>query len=693
MQTMSITRVLAALALLFAGHVAAQDFVGSEACARCHQDAYAKWRQSDHWHAMQIASDSSVLGDFSDASFDYHGVRSRFYRRNGAFLVETTNDKGQLQEFTIAYTLGFYPLQQYLVGFPDGRLQALSISWDSRPAAQGGQRWYHLYPDENITAADPLHWTGAFQNWNARCASCHTTNLAKNYSRRNNRYATQWSEINVGCEACHGAGSKHMAWARGGGKAAAKGLLVDIRRSASRQLEVCAGCHSRRSELQQRDIAADFASNYQLSPLLEGRYHADGQILDEVYEAGSFLQSRMHQNAVSCANCHEPHSNALRVQGNGLCLQCHAAPGYDTREHHFHSAGSSGAQCVNCHMPQQTYMGVDRRRDHSFRVPDPVASVVLGVPNACTQCHTGLGDQWASDFLVARTGRTTPRYPHAAAFAAARNGDVQSAPALLALARNADYPAILRATALLESRRFPSAQHLEVALAALQSPEPLLRANAVTALDYLEPARRLQLLQPLLADPAKAVRMAVARQLADLPTAQVARGQRAGFARLLDEYAASLAFNADMPESMSDLGLLHAARGSLTAAEQDLLHARKLAPAYLPAMLNLADVYRAQQRDHLGEAVLNEAQAIHPESGDVQYALGMLYVRTGRRPAALPLLRRAVALSPANAVYVHVYSVALAESGRTSEAIRVLEAALQRFPDNAQLRATLRAYQ
>ena len=363
-----------------------------------------------------------MLGDFNDARFEYFGTTSRFFTRDGAYFVETDDAAGKLQTFRIAYTFGWYPLQQYLVEFPDGRLQALSISWDSRPESAGGQRWYHLYPDAAITPGDPLHWTGAFQNWNSRCATCHSTGLTKGYSEQENRYQTRWKELTVGCEACHGPGSRHVAWAggervaarQGPGRAARCGVAARQRHAAdpqrtgaamSAQLQVCSGCHSRRTELQQPDTAAGFFDNYLLSPLLEGLYHADGQILEEVYETGSFLQSRMHQNHVSCTNCHEPHGARLRATGNALCLQCHEPAKFQDRTHFFHEPGSAGAQCVNCHMPQQTYMGVDERRDHSFRVPDPVASVQFGVPNACTQCHKDRDDRWAADFMTRRTGQ------------------------------------------------------------------------------------------------------------------------------------------------------------------------------------------------------------------------------------------------------------------------------------------------
>jgi len=216
--------------------------------------------------------------------------------------------------------------------------------------------------------------------------------------------------------------------------------------------------------------------------------------------------------------------------------------------------------------------------------------------------------------------------------------------------------------------------------------------NAVAALNDLNPELRIRYLQPLLDDPAKAVRIAVAQQLTGLPSEQVPLGLRAQLDKLLAEYEGSLLFKADMPESMSDLGLFHAARGDLPSAERALLHARKLAPAYLPAMLNLSDVYRARGRDDLGEVILDEALAKYPDSGDANHALGLLYVRTGRAPASVSLFQRASLLSPANAQYVYVYGVALAEVGRLNDAIGVLEAALQRFPGDPQISEALQAY-
>lgn len=340
---------------------------------------------------------------------------------------------------------------------------------------------------------------------------------------------------------------------------------------------------------------------------------------------------------------------------------------------------------MNCHMPQETYMGVDVRRDHSFRVPDPVASVELGVPNACMQCHKDRGNRWAADFVSQRTGRKDLRYPYGALLSAARKNTASVLPGLLAYAGDKGNPPILRSIALLESARFPSPQQVEAVSASLTSPDPLVRLGGVSALSNLDSNERLVRLQPLLADPSKSVRMEVARQLINVPLAQAP-------AKLFEEYKESLLYNADMPESMNDLGLFLAAQGDADGAEKAIRQALKLAPRYLPAMLNLSDIYRAQRRDDLGETVLSEAMTEYPESGDVRHALGLLYVRTRRTKESVALFEQASRLAPDNPQYALVYAVALVESGKRAEGVQVLQAAARRFPENEAIRQALESY-
>ena len=539
-------------------------FVSSEKCASCHQTEYQEWMGSHHWHAMEPASLESVLGDFDNVEFTHFDTISLFYTKDGKYFVRTENAAGALEDFEISYTFGVYPLQQYLIKFPDGRIQTLSIAWDSRPEQRGGQRWYHLYPEEKIDYQDIRNWTGAFQNWNSGCAACHTTGLQKNYSQADDRYETRWAEINVACESCHGKGSDHLEWAtakagasNSGATISGKGLTVSLadsgiwrypddgptrRRSGGNsngQTEICATCHSRRAEISERDVRNSFLDGHNLALLESILYYPDGQVQDEVYVYGSFLQSKMYKEGVTCSNCHNPHSLKIKIEDNGLCLQCHKAEVFDASEHHFHKQASAGARCVNCHMPETTFMGIDGRRDHSFRIPDPASSELTGAPNACVQCHADRENAWASKNIQEWYGATGVRYKHTEILAKARANDSTILPGLLSLAHDEDTPSIIRATALLESGRFPSRETVQSASTALNSADPLIRLGAVRSLDFLPPPDKYRLLQPLVRDPVKSVRTEVARKLADVPVEQLPFEYRAELTALFTEFVES----------------------------------------------------------------------------------------------------------------------------------------------------------
>jgi len=303
---------------------AASLFVGSTACAGCHAKVMEAWRGSHHQLAMQEANASTVLGNFDDAKFKYSGIESRFFKRDGKFMVRTDGPDGRLADFEIKYTFGVWPLQQYLIEFPGGRYQTLGIAWDARAKGEGGQRWFHLYPGEKIDHKDQLHWTGLYQNWNLQCAACHSTNLKKGYDAASNTYKTTFNEINVACEACHGPGSRHVGWAKQARPPylaqSDKGLMVLKSRwneawnlpaadaktaqrdqpAADTLMNVCAACHARRSTIiEEVQAGAPLEETHRLALLTQPNYHADGQQRDEDYTWGSFLQRWTRPSPVS----------------------------------------------------------------------------------------------------------------------------------------------------------------------------------------------------------------------------------------------------------------------------------------------------------------------------------------------------------------------------------------------------------
>jgi predicted CXXCH cytochrome family protein len=692
--------------------VAAATFVRSETCAGCHRAEAELWRASQHRLAMRHATDKTVLGDFNNASFDYYGVHSRFFRRDGKFLVETDGADGKLATFEVNYTFGVDPLQQYLVEFPDGRLQALSLAWDSRPQYQGGQRWFHLYPDEEIKHDDVLHWSKLNQNWNFMCAECHSTGVRKNYDAANDRFATTFAEISVGCEACHGQGSAHVGWARaqqswwpfGKSDDPKMGLLVrfDERRDivwrrdpatgkpqrnftpplVRKETETCGLCHARRGSFSEDWMPGRWLSDtHVVSALARGLYHADGQMRDEVYNYGSFKQSRMFAAGVTCGDCHEPHGAKLRASGDGLCLQCHAGEKYAAVAHHRHEALNPPPSCASCHMPERAYMVVDRRHDHSFRVPRPDLSVKLGTPNACNDCHGDKPAAWAAAAVETwhgpiRKGLQT----YAEAFHAAWTDQADAAALLAVVASDRHAPAMARASALSELGSRLSPSNMSLARTGLSDPDPMVRIGALDMLQNVPAAQLWPVVSPLLSDSNRGVRIRTASLLAAVPTASQPPADRERFERAAAEFIAAQRLNADRPEARSTLGNFFARRGRPAEAEVEYRAALRLSRQHAPAAINLADLYRSLGRDAEGESVLRAAIAASPRDAGLHHALGLALTRLKRPDDALAELRHAAELDPERTRYAYVYGVALHSAGRTGEAMAVLKENLTRHP-------------
>ena len=683
-------------------------WVGAARCAGCHAREAAAWRGSDHDRAMEAPA--ARLGDFANARFERDGAVTTFFEREGRAFVRTPGPDGRVADFEVAYTFGFAPLQQVLLPLPSGRLQALPVAWDARPRAAGGQRWYALDPDEAATPGDVLHWSQLAHNWNGSCADCHSTNLRKGYDLATDAYRTTWSEVDVACEACHGPGARHVAWAESGAAGGDPALAVRLGEEPGRwrfaagaaiaqrepplrrhgELEVCAPCHARRSPLREgRSAGEPFLDTHRPALLEPGLYEADGQLQGEVYEFGSFVQSRMYAAGVACSDCHEPHGLALRADGNALCGQCHRPEVFDTPAHHRHAAGSAAAACVACHLPARTYMGVDVRHDHSFRVPRPDLSVALGTPNACNDCHAAETARWAAGAVARWFPKGRSGAPHfASALHAGREALPGAEAALRALAADAGQPSIARATALtlLAAPDLPATA--ETIRRALGDADALVRLGALVAAEGLEPGARLAAVKPLLDDPLLAVRVDAARVLADVPPGLFSPPERSRLAAALAAYRAAQDVNADRPEAHVNLGALAAQQGDLAAARDAYRTALRLGPWFVPAWANLADLERMAGREDAAEAALRQALAVAPEEAAPHFALGLLLVRTGRRDEALAELARAAALAPRDGRLAQAEALALAEHGAHERALATLEAALARRPGDRELRAT-----
>jgi len=667
---------------------AAARYVGSVKCRPCHLKAWEAWQDSHHAKAMAAATDQTVLGDFNDAVFEGDGIRARFFRQGREFRVETQGPDGRPAEYEIRYTFGFYPLQQYLVPFPGGRFQCLSVAWDSRD-----NRWFFLYPGQKIPPGDWLHWTRQAANWNSMCAECHSTGVRKRYDPDSETYNTTWTDINVGCETCHGPGSRHAEWAAQPPMARPQvenyDLAVRTRGLSNRELvELCAFCHSRRASLGDYDPAGRLLDNELPELLREGMYHPDGQILEEVYEYGSFTQSKMYHNDVRCSDCHDVHSIKRRKPGNELCLQCHRADTYDTPAHHFHKPEvdgkpSPGALCERCHMPGRFYMVNDWRLDHSLRVPRPDLSRELGTPNACNAvgCHADKSVGWAVQSFTKWYGLT--QKPHYGPILAAGRARRPGAGALLsALARDRLRPVIVRATALDLLRANPGPETGQVLLEALSDEEPLIRATALDSLEGVPAEVALKRVFPLLNDPTRAVRLAAARLLTAVPPADWPAPKREAFEKNLTELRRAYDYQADFPQGRYNLGNLLLDLGQAGPAEEEYLRAITYDEKFFPARMNLALLYNATGRNGLAEAQYRAVLADYPDNGEAAYSLGLLLAEEHRLPEAEPFLRQATQRLPALPRVFYNYSLLLQTLGKPAEAEAALLQALRLEPGN-----------
>jgi predicted CXXCH cytochrome family protein len=648
-----------------------QKFVGSQNCQSCHAKEFADWKKSDHFLAMQPANDSTVLGDFDNVTLISDGVKNRFFKKDGKYFIETQAADGKNQEFEVLYTFGHFPLQQYLIAFPGGRMQATRASWNSRD-----QKWFHQYPGQKIHHGDWLHWTGNAQNWNTMCASCHSTDLKKNYDFNKEIYATTWSEVSVGCESCHGAGNTHINFVQSasykdGDKIKNSGLSYGKELNASLQIKTCAPCHARKSDIAATSLQTTELLDDMIPQIITNEfYFADGQLREEDYEYGSFTQSKMYQNNVQCANCHNPHSGKLNTTGNNLCMSCHE-PKYNTREHHFHGEETEGAQCINCHMQVKTFMGNDHRRDHSFRRPRPDQSVVFGTPNACNNCHQNKSPDWAAISINKWFGPKRA-YHFSDDLIPGSQLKVENEHHLLKLLADTLQPEIARATSAFYLGNYQTQNSVDALLNSIHDKKALVRFHAVRALENFDAELWREAAISALTDKVRAVRIAAASLYHRLPEEEIPAHARSA-------YQSANAENRKYLQYQTDFSVGNVMLADYALQEQDHLKAINLYIRGLKkdslmnyARLNLSAAYNSVGKNREALNTLNDAVAIDPSNPRIFYNLGLLYYELGEVNKAIDSFQKAVKLGSTDTGLYYNFGLLLQQQGQVKAAEELL---------------------
>ena len=703
-QALRISITLPSLILsLWVSAGTADDYAGSESCQSCHAAEFADWQDSDHFQAMAIPSSETVLGQFDGSTIQHDDTQTRFYSENGQYWLQTTDENDDAVRYEVVYTFGHFPLQQYVVKMSDSRYQVTTLAWDSRPTENGGQRWFnsHPEPDDVITHSDPLHWTGTYFNWNTQCVGCHATNVQKNYNVSSNEFATRFNEINVSCESCHGPSATHVNSALAGDAKMAlpSSLSQELEwqltpssntaipvgtATRSPELNACADCHSLHVDLGANNQADRFDDRAAIRLATQPLYHDDGQLLEETFVMGSFLQSKMHAAGVSCANCHNPHSGKLIATPNTTCAQCHNPAQFDQPEHTLHAILTDTApQCVDCHMPATTYMGVDDRRDHSFRIPRPDLTVSHGLPNACQSCHEDKSAVELSSFLASQLPQQVVGDQTVDSILARFEGSL-SHEDLVQLTTNSQLPEMQRAMLLSSAPNTNRERALYAQLLTGEHPA-VVKLGAVEGLSQLPINIRYSGLMSCIDDAFTSVRYACVSGLVGALNFGIPPRDRERITEGLNAVLAAYRSDYDSPSSATLVGTLELDRGNIPAAKLAFQQALRVSPGHSAALLNLSSI--ARQEANVNDAIRYATEALShwPNDSAAWYSLGMARVLNEEYSAAEAPLEKSSILAPENLDFSLAYILILQRNGKITETRSELERILEIYPDAAEL--------
>lgn len=666
----------------------ANEFVGDKACISCHKTEHDLWQLSDHFKAMELPNDSTVLGNFNNQSYTADGITSKFFKKDGKFFINTQGEDGKYHDYEIKYTFGFYPLQQYLVEFSRGRMQATRQSWDSR-----SKKWFHQYAGEKIAPNDWLHWTGNAQNWNTMCGECHTTNYKKNYDFETDSYQTTFSQITVSCESCHGPAKQHIDYInsdyKDGDKITGSYLLMAKNSTQMQEIQSCFPCHARKGNisahlLNTNEILDDYIPEIPSTEF----YHADGQQDDEDYTYASFLQSKMFRHNVKCSNCHNPHSGKLIIAGNGVCNQCHTKEKYDAPGHTFHAIGTDGAACKNCHMPSKNYMGNDLRHDHIFRVPRPDLSAKYGTPNACNDCHKNKSAQWAADAVVKWFGANRP-YHFAEDLIPGSKMDASSQAHLIKLLGDTAVSSIIQATAVHYMGGIQNNNSLQAIIQQLNNANAQVRYRAIIALTNFPPLQWQASVVPMLQDKVRAVRIAAANLLLTANDPQNLGQFGEPYQKAASELNSYILYQSDFATGDVMAADYFLKIRNYDRAESFYLRGIQKDSAMNYARLNLSAMYNIMGRNADALKVLQAALKTDPKNDRIYFNLALLYNELNEPLQVEQNLKKAIALNTTNPRVYYNYGVLLQQKNKASEAEKQYIKALSFAPNDADINYAL----
>jgi predicted CXXCH cytochrome family protein len=377
-----------------AATAASANYVGSQACEKCHADIYQRWRKTPMANVVRDprSHPGAIISD----------------------LAKNTVSKFSTEQ--VAFVYGSIWKQRYFTRIGDDYFP-LPVQWDVgnhawRPymvPVKGGDWWGALYPPDNMRRP-----TGAL------CDGCHSVDY--------NIHTKQVMEWNVGCERCHGPGGEHVA------HPSRANVLNPAQMDSVAATDTCVQCHSQGQPLNNpiEGRYYDWPVGYQVGLRLQDFWKLEDCTLGQTsfyyfpdctahknrMQGNDFAQSVMYRHGITCSSCHDVHGTGnyaqLRKPANQICLECHGplspnGPHTATiEEHTHHKNGSAGSECVACHMPKIESEGVPGAmvHAHTFRFIYPDMTDKYKIPNPCSACHQDKSTAWAREAMSRWPGRS-----------------------------------------------------------------------------------------------------------------------------------------------------------------------------------------------------------------------------------------------------------------------------------------------
>ena len=645
------------------------EYAGSQSCKECHAVEFEKWETSHHGLAERKPEDKLDLAGFEPPQVFHHGSQTTEARKkDGVYEIVSLGFDNKREAYPVERVIGHDPLRQFLVQGQNGRLHAMEACFDPKKGD-----WFDVYGDEDRKPGEWGHWTGRGMVWNQMCASCHNTRVRKNYDQKTDSYHTSMAELTVSCESCHGPMKKHDDWQRQFKGSGQKDPTL-VKWSRDQQVDNCAGCHARRGEITGDFVPGESFWDHYLLTITDhtDTYYPDGQIRDEDYEFASFFSSRMYHAGVRCMDCHDMHSMKTILPGNQLCMRCHTAGGFPNAPtivpamHTFHQAESTGNQCINCHMPQTTYMQRHPRHDHGFTIPDPLLTKQYGVPNACNKCHTDQTVDWTLAATEKWYGERMNRKTRSRAItiAKAREGNPEGRDGLLKLLETDEIPHWKASATLLLDRWMAEPPVQQAVAKQLQHEHPMVRQSAARVIESaLQDSSLRAATEKLLEDPVRSVRVTAAWSLRSTLNMDSVAGK---------DLQHMLELNSDQPSGQMQLGQFYYALRDVLNAIQHMEKAISWDPNSPPFHHDLALLYSAAGNNAKVIEKLRDAIKLAPNEGQFHYELGLALSETGDMNATIAALQDCVRVTPQFARAWYNLGLALNGQGRTAEAMDAL---------------------